>query len=234
MFIPKANAGTTFNYRNKKVNIFGNYNYAYRKGLNHLYLDRNFYDHGDFAGQRSERQLLPVSHLFPTMEELEPIFFPSKKTIIGFVVNGNFNEFTRKTDNNATVIDAQEQPVSTFQTTAGNNDDINNVFANINFKHSFDSTGRELTADFDYGSFTTASISYNGTKYFYPDGTPLQADYILDGDQEGKLVLKTAKVDYVNPLKNKARLEVGGKISFVSSDNDAKFFDVSSGTPQVM
>ena len=40
---PKANAGTTFNYRNKKVNIFGNYNYAYRIGLNHLFLDRNFY-----------------------------------------------------------------------------------------------------------------------------------------------------------------------------------------------
>ena len=229
---PKANAGTTFNYRNKKVNIFGNYNYSYRKGLNHLYLDRNFYDHGDFAG----RDLKDNFARFPFSSHNGRIgadFFPSKKTIIGFVVNGNFSEFTRKTDNNATVIDAQEQPVSTFQTTAGNDDDINNVFANINFKHSFDSTGRELTTDFDYGSFKTASISYNGTKYYHPDGTPLQADYILNGDQAGKLVLKTAKFDYVNPLKNKARWEAGGKISFVSSDNDAKFFDVSSGTPQV-
>ena len=51
--------------------------------------------------------------------------------------------------------------------------------------------------------------------------------------RHGKLVLKTAKIDYVNPLKNKARLEAGGKISFVSSDNDAKFFDASSGTPVV-
>ena len=52
-----------------------------------------------------------------------------------------------------------------------------------------------------------------------------------DGDQDGQLTLKTAKVDYVHPLKNKAKLEAGGKISFVSSDNDAKFFDVSSGVP---
>src|SRR5688572_1619496 len=229
---PKANAGTTFNYRNKKINIFGNYNYSYRKGLNHLYLDRNFYDNGDFAG----RDLKDNFARFPFSSHNGRIgadFFPSKKTIIGFVVNGNFSDLTRKTDNNATVIDAQGQPVSTFQTTAGNDDDINNVFANINFKHSFDSTGRELTTDFDYGSFQTASISYNNTKYYYPDGTPLQPDYILDGDQAGKLILKTAKVDYVNPLKNKARLEAGGKISFVSSDNDAKFFDASSGTPVV-
>jgi len=229
---PKANAGTTFNYRNKKINIFGNYNYSYRKGLNHLYLDRNFYDHGNFEG----RDLKDNFARFPVSSHSTRFgadFFPSKKTIIGFVVNGTFTDLTRKTDNNAIVIDAQGQPVSTFQTSAGNDDDINNVFANINFKHSFDSTGREITADFDYGTFKTASISYNGTKYFYPDGTPMRPDYVLDGDQVGKLVLKTAKFDYVHPLKNQLRLEAGGKISFVSSDNDAKFFDASSGTPVV-
>ena len=47
---PKANTGLTFNYRNKKVNIFGNYNYVYRKNLNHLILNRNFYEHGVFTG----------------------------------------------------------------------------------------------------------------------------------------------------------------------------------------
>ena len=229
---PKANAGTTFNYRDKGINVFGNYNYSYRKGLNHLYLDRNFYDNGNFQG----RDLKDNFARFPFNSHnarLGADFFPSKKTIIGFVVNGNFTAFTRKTDNDATVIDENGQTVSTFQTAAGNDDHINNVFGNINFKHSFDSTGRELTTDFDYGSFENASLSYNGTKYYYPDGTPMQDDYILDGDQVGKLTLKTAKFDYVHPLKNKSRLEAGGKISFVSSDNDAKFFDVSSGAPQV-
>ena len=227
---PKANAGTTFNYRNKKVNIFGNYNYAYRKGLNHLFLDRNFYENGNFLG----RDLKDNYARFPFNSHTARAgadFFPSKKTIIGFVVNGNFNHIRRTTDNVARVIDAAEQPVSSFETRAGNNDHFKNVFTNINFKHSFDSTGKELTADVDYGVFKSNSLSYNGTKYYKNDGTQLQNDYMLNGDQDGKLTLKTAKVDYVNPLKNKAKLEAGGKISFVSSDNDAKFFDVSSGTP---
>ena len=227
---PKANAGTTFNYRNKKVNIFGNYNYAYRKGLNHLFLDRNFYENGNFQG----RDLKDNYARFPFNSHTARAgadFFPSKKTIIGFVVNGNFNHLIRTTDNVARVIDAGEQPVSTFETRAGNNDHFKNVFTNINFKHSFDSTGKELTADVDYGVFKSNSLSYNGTKYYKNDGTSLQNDYVLNGDQDGKLTLKTAKIDYVNPLKNKAKLEAGGKISFVSSDNDAKFFDVSSGTP---
>ena len=228
---PKANAGTTFNYRNKKVNLFGNYNYGYRKGLNHLYLDRNFYENGNFKG----RDLKDNFARFPfnsNVVRLGADFFPNKKTIIGFVVNANFNHFKRTTDNNATVIDEAGQPVSTFQTRAGNNDHFNNVVANVNFKHSFDSTGRELTADFDYGEFNSNSLSYNVTNYYKTDGTPLQDDYRLDGDQDGKLKLKTGKVDYVHPLKNKAKIEAGGKISFVSSDNDAKFFDVSSGIPE--
>lgn len=227
---PKANTGTTFNYRNKKVNLFGNYNYAYRKGLNHLFLDRNFYENGNFVG----RDLKDNFARFPFNSHTGRFgadFFPSKKTIIGFVVNGNFNHFTRKTDNVARVMDAGDQPVSTFQTRAGNNDHANNIFANINFKHRFDSTGRELTTDIDYGSFKTNSLSYNSTSYYKNDGSPLQDNYKLDGDQDGKLTLKTAKVDYVHPLKNKAKLEAGGKISFVASDNDAKFFDVSSGVP---
>src|SRR5436190_13752457 len=222
---PKANAGTTFNYRNKKVNLFGKYNYAYRKGLNHLFLDRNFYDNGNFHG----RDLKDNYARFPFNSHVVRLgadFFPSKKTIVGFVVNGNFNHFTRKTDNVARVLDAMDQPVSSFQTTAGNNDNVNNLFANINFKHSFDSTGKELTADIDYGSFTSNSVSYNSTSYYNNDGSPLQDNYILDGDQDGKLTLRTARLDYVHPLKNKAKVEAGGKISFVSSDNDAKFFDV--------
>src|SRR5690606_10651218 len=47
---PKANAGASFNYRNKKVNVFGNYNYGYRVGLNHLILDRNFFEDGVYNG----------------------------------------------------------------------------------------------------------------------------------------------------------------------------------------
>ncbi|MDE3253288.1 MAG: TonB-dependent receptor family protein, partial [Bacteroidota bacterium] len=70
------------------------------------------------------------------------------------------------------------------------------------------------------------------TKYYKLSGSPLQPDYILDGDQGGRLVLKTAKFDFINPLSGGAKIETGFKTSYVSSDNDAKFFDLSSGTPQ--
>jgi len=228
---PKTNAGGTFNYRNKKINLFGNYSYAYRIGLNHLLLDRNFYENGIYNGGdlKDNYSKSPVSS---NTARIGMDIFPSKKTIIGFVVNGNFNHFTRKNDNSSTVLNPQRAATSTFNSFASNNDHVNNAVANINFKHTFDSTGKELTADVDYGVYDSKSLTVNATNYYKLDGTQLQPNYILNGDQNGELTLRTAKVDYVNPLGKGSKWEAGVKTSFVSSDNDAKFYDVSNGTPQ--
>ena len=227
---PKANAGATFNYRNKNLNLFGNYSYSYRELLNHLILDRNFFENGKFTGQdkKDNYAKMPLS---ANNFRFGADFFPSKKTIIGFVVNGNFNHFRRNNDNNSLVIDEFKNPTYTFQTNARNNDHFKNLIGNINFKHTFDSTGKELTADIDYGVYKTNSLSSTATSYYNLDGSSMQPDYILNGDQDGKLILRTAKADYVNPLGKGAKFEAGFKTSYVSSDNDAKFFDVSSGTP---
>jgi hypothetical protein len=227
---PKANTGVTFNYRNKKLNMFGNYNYGYRQMLNHLILDRNFYSNGIYNGGDLKDNYGKMT--FPNhAARFGMDFFPGKKTIVGFVVNANFNHFKRTATNTSTVIDPQHQPSSTFESIGRNNDHGTNVVANVNFKHTFDSTGKELTADLDYGRYTSNSLSRNGTRYYRLDGSKLIPDYILDGDQHGILTFKTGKIDYVNPIGKSAKIEAGLKTSFVSSDNDAKFYDVSSGTP---
>jgi iron complex outermembrane recepter protein len=227
----KANSGATFNYRNKKVNIFGNYNYAYRVGLNHLFLDRQFFENGKYNGG-DLKDNYSKSPFNSNTARVGADFFIDKKTIIGFVVNGNFNHYRRFNTNNSIVIDDQKTPINTFQSNATNNDHGNNVVGNINLKHKFDSTGKELSIDLDHGFYNSASLTVNATKYYKLDGSGLQPDYILNGDQKGKLNFTTAKADFVNPLKGGAKFETGFKISFVSSDNDAKFFDVSSGVPE--
>ncbi|MEO8415091.1 MAG: outer membrane beta-barrel family protein [Ginsengibacter sp.] len=228
---PKSNAGMNFNYRNKKVNVFGNYNYAYRKGLNHLILDRNFYTNGVFNGEDKKDNYTTFPLNF-NVARLGADFFLDKKSIIGFVVNSNFIIYHNFNTNNSTVIDKQKNSSYTFQTHENSSSDNNNTVANINFKHTFDSTGKELTADLDYGVYRSYALTNNATNYYKLDGSILQPAYILLGNQHGKLTLKTAKADYVNPLKNGSKLEAGFKTSDVSSDNDAKFFDASSGTPQ--
>lgn len=105
---PKSNAGLTFNHRNKKINLFGNYSYGYRKNLNHLILDRNFFDDNKVysGGDLKDNYTTAPFHFHNTRFGID--LFPSKKTIIGAVVSANFNNFSRKTINASDVIDAQK------------------------------------------------------------------------------------------------------------------------------
>jgi iron complex outermembrane recepter protein len=229
---PKTNAGTTFNYRNKSVNIFGNYTYNYRKNLNHLIINRNFYKNGVLTGS-DDKDNLGIMPSNAHNARLGADFFPSQKTIIGFVVNTNFNHFRRRAEIGTMVNDQDNQPDFRFLSIGTNNDHIKNSVANLNFKHRFDSTGRELTADVDYGIFNSGSLTRTSSSFYNLNGTPKSEDDILDGDQQGKLKLRTAKADYVNPLKKGAKFELGFKTSYVSSDNDAKFFNVYPGQTEV-
>ncbi|HAI83476.1 MAG TPA: TonB-dependent receptor, partial [Chitinophagaceae bacterium] len=118
----KVGAGVTLNYRNKKVNVFGSNNTAYRKGLNQLLLDRNFYTN---AGQFTGSDYKDNYGRFPILSNNFRIgadYFPSKRTVIGIVLNGSGVGIERMNDNNAVVFDQQGKPASTFYTIATNND----------------------------------------------------------------------------------------------------------------
>lgn len=226
---PKANAGINFNYRNKKVNLFGGYNYSYRMNLNHLLLDRNFYTNGQFTGQDLKDNYTKIPLYLNTLR-FGADFYPNKKTVYGFVVNSNLNAFKPYNNNSSVVIGSNKQALYTFNTQTKNDNKNKNIAANFNIKHTFDTAGRELSADIDYAYFNTDNSSRVSTQYHNLDGTPMQPDYILDGFQEGNLNLATVKADYVNPLKKKAKIETGFKTSLVSADNDARFFNMSSGS----
>jgi iron complex outermembrane receptor protein len=227
---PKANTGINFNHRNKKLNLFGGYNFSYRMGLNHLLLDRNFYTDGQFTGQDLKDNYTKIPLYLNTIR-FGADFYPTKKTVYGFVINSNLNSFKPHNNNSSVVIGSNKQPLYTFNTQTDNNNENKNIAVNFNFKHCFDSTGREITADVDYAYFNIDNFSRVSTQYHKLDGTPMQPDYILDGFQDGNLNLVTAKTDYVKPLKKKARIETGFKTSFVKADNDAQFYDMSSGVP---
>ena len=222
---PKINTGGSFNYRNKSMNFFGSYNYAYREHLNNLIINRNFYEDGVFKGSddKDNYAFMPIRS---QNMRFGADFFPSKKTTIGFVINSNFNRFNRRSEILTVVNDETGQADFNFLSFGTNNDRFSNGMANINFKHQFDSLGRELTADVDYGIYQSRSLTRTASSFYELNGTPKKEDDILDGDQDGDLRFQTAKVDYVNPLKKGAKFEIGFKTSKVSSDNDAKFYNV--------
>jgi len=221
---PKANGGINLNYRDKKINLFGNYNYGYRMGLNHLLLDRNFYDNNAFNGKDEKDNFTKIPVNFHTIR-LGTDYSPNAKTILGFSLTSNLSTIEPFNRNSSIVFDKIRNPIFTFNTSTDNHNQNNNVVVNINFKRTLDSTGREITADVDYGLYSTLGTSINSTKYYQLNGSVLKPDYTLLGIQEGLLDFITAKADYTHPISPSMKWEAGFKTSLVSSDQDAKFFE---------
>jgi len=96
---------------------------------------------------------------------------------------------------------------------------------NFNLRHTFDSTGRELSADLDFLQYSSTKnqLFDNGT--FNPDWTKKYNDQ-LAGELPSDIKVYSAKTDYSQTIKKGIKLETGLKLSYVTSDNNANYFNV--------
>ena len=225
----KNNNNFSINHRNKKVNIFANYGYAYREFYNHLVLDRKFYD----DNQNFQKAYLQDNFLkFNFRNHIAKAgmdYYMNDKNVIGFSVGFVSNKFDPKGDNSSTVLGSNSLPESTFTSQNRSNDHWKNASFNLNHKYTIDSLGSELTTDFDYINYANTSLQNFYTRTYEVDGS-LRSSDLLKGDITGKLNIFSLKSDLTKAFKNNWKLESGVKASFVKADNDMQFFDASSGT----
>ncbi|OSZ82008.1 hypothetical protein CAP35_01690 [Chitinophagaceae bacterium IBVUCB1] len=226
---PKLGGGFSLNYRNKKFNMNASYNYAHRKAFNHLTLYRSFYDKGVFQNAYDQDNMakygLDVHNAALGMD-----YSISKKTSIGLNMNTDITGFDINGNNNSKILDANKHIQSYFTTINRSANTNQNYAANINLRHKFDSTGKELSVDADYGTFTAGRDQHFTTRYINTNGQDYLPKYLLMGDLNGTTTIRSVKTDYIHPLQNNLRLEAGAKWSYVTQDNNVQFFDQSNGT----
>ncbi len=224
----KTNQGVQVNHRGKKINLFGSYNYVHRSEASKLDIYREFFEDQTYIGaydQKNRFGFILNNH----SARIGMDYYVSPKTIVGIVANGFANDINRTVDNKAGVLDEIRQPASSFLTKATTGTNRYNGSANLNLKHTLDSLGREITADFDYISYQTTDIQDYTTNYYNLQSEPTRSPYLLYGDLDGVLTIQSAKVDYTQPLTGiKGKLDAGLKSSLVKADNDLQFFDRSN------
>jgi len=224
-----AGEGLNVNYRNKKFNLFASYNHSDRQGFNHLTLHRNFYANDVFSGAYDQdNNFVYRSHNNVATAGMD--YNLSKKTVIGFVVNGGSYITDRPGNNFSNVIDSATQlPVSHFTTKSTSRNNHANYAANVNLRHNFDSSGKTLSVDADYASYGGTGHQRYTTAYYEQDGTQSGIPSVLLGELKGITQIRSFKADYVNPLKGNAKFEAGIKTSYVTADNSPTFYDIVNG-----
>jgi iron complex outermembrane recepter protein len=222
------------NYRHGKWNLFGSYNYNTRMNFNINEITRLFRaDNGKGAVTDSFVQYAYGRNPYISNAWRGGVDYNiSQKTTIGVLFSGNFGHRNNKVNalsrDNVTSIYAPDGTLrSEVHTYTKENDKWNEISANFNIKHTFDSLGREITFDADSYTFTTDN-QQNFDVISTGEVNALQQNNIArDFD------IKSAKFDYTHPLSKTAKFEAGAKSSYVNSGNDIMFYNIISGKPVV-
>ncbi len=212
-------AGISLNNRNRLVNLFGNYNYNNSLYYNYMNLYRTVLD--TLFDQHGTTKVHNQSHNFKVGMD----YTINKKSTVGLMVNGNLSDLS--------ILNISRTPISYKPTgvvnkilAADNSSKAkrNNVNANLNYRYA-DSAGRELNMDADYGLYRIKNDQYQPNYYFTPSGGNLIDSRIYNMLAPTDIDIFTFKTDYEQNFK-KGRLGLGGKVSYVNSDNDFQRYNV--------
>ena len=226
----KLSESANFNYRKNKINLFTNLGYSHRENFQNLDIQRKFID----AGTKEVKSLFDQTGRIREGGEsfngkLGIDFFATKKTTLGAVVNSFYNPGHFSSRSDVAIYDPFRVLLSNTISNTSNERKWKNLGANLNFRHVFDSTGRELTMDADYLSYNSTNAQDLFNDYYRPDGSPSEKSDTLLGSLPQNIKIYTAKADYVHPLKGNVKFEAGIKTSFVKTDNNAIYDNLLNG-----
>jgi len=212
--------GIIASLKTSKFNLFGSYNYSY----DHSAFHRTSYRRVDFNGattyydRRSEDPSIANYNSYRAGID----YSISKNQQIGFVYNGNLNNWRRDADGPTYLRNGSEQITATVQnhniTTEPNR---NNTF-NLNYKTSLDTLGSTISVDADYAAYRNNSSGFQDNRLFDLSGNATQPQQSLRFSQPSNINIKSIKADLIIPVKT-VKLLAGLKYASVKTDNNFEY-----------
>lgn len=220
--IPKSQNNFTFNYKHNKINFFGSYLPNFFRGRQNLTINRNFYDaQGNKDGSSDLITRFQLGNFNQTLR-LGLDYQPNKKNIFGIVMSGFVFEGRPTPTSISTIKDNNNTILSSLVSNTKNNTSFRNFTGNLNWKHNFDSAGKELTADIDYVTYNNTSDLLLTTDVYNGAGNKVGPTILLDGHIPSLINIWSFRSDYVQPYKG-GRFEAGVKSSIVENDNEVDY-----------
>ncbi len=219
---PKINEGLNFNYRTGKVNLFTNLSHNYRKGFGNLSIQRNFFEEASKNISVSFDQKSRLNNSNNALNgKMGADYFANKNTTYGVVFSGFSIAGADRNSTISLLSDAQKNLKSQTKSTTWAEEIWKNFSTNVNFRRVLDTSGKEVTADFDYSTYDSKNNQSLSNYYFDAAGKTIQKGDTLNGFLPQLIKIYSGRMDYLQPLKKGARLEAGLKSSIVRTDNNA-------------
>ena len=215
----KYNAGLSLNHRNAKVNFFGTYNYNNNINENRLKIYRTVLD--SIFDQNGLMKVKMTSHNFKAGFD----YFIDKKSTFGVILNGNFAtpEFSNYSH---TEISKRGSNTIDRILIADNTNDMKRDNVNVNLNYTYNNpNGRSLVLNADYGYYDLNSDQHQPNDYYDATGQVKMSSVVYRMIAPTNINIYSIKGDYEQNFK-KGKLGYGGKLGYVTSDNDFRRYNV--------
>ncbi|MEO6452753.1 MAG: TonB-dependent receptor [Ginsengibacter sp.] len=218
---PKANGSVNLNYRDKKINLFGNA--GINRGNYHNRIDIYRIQNDTLFDQISTNISRDKSYSLKAGTD----YFIDNKNTIGIMISGNIsdNEWG-STGRTLVSYNPTGQYVKTLVATNAVPGHRTNMNTNLNYRY-IDTTGKEINFDGDYGLFRGTGRSFQPNYYTDAAGNSLYST-INRNHTPTDIDIYTAKVD-VEMNKWKGKLGYGAKTAYVKTKNAFEFFTDQNG-----
>jgi iron complex outermembrane recepter protein len=217
----KYNTGLNINNRTKNVNVFANYNYNYLNNRIDFRTYRKLLD--STFDLKADRGFTNSTHGFKTGIDI----FQNKTTTWGFLVTGNLSKVNSDgTSDNIISSNATNGIVKILESNSTQYGRDNNVNFNANYKYA-NAKNNVLNIDADFGTFKLTRNLYQPNVYYDATKTNVLKEVNYNLISLANINIYSFKTDYEQPFA-KGTIGIGGKFSYVVSDNNFKRYDVFS------
>lgn len=197
----KFNSSLDMNYRNGKFNVFGSYSNNISKNANHGFIDRVDQDTYQTVDLLSDRK----SHIFKVGLDF---YLNDKNTISVFtnqnIYNGGMNAGTNILYSNTSFLD---------QLIINDNENDSKQY-NFDYKLDFAKEGRNIELEVDYNIYDSDGRTNN----LFSGTSVTRPNFFEITDTERNRT--TINLDYVDPLSETAKLELGLQARLFNSTID--------------
>ncbi|MCI4668268.1 MAG: TonB-dependent receptor [Bacteroidia bacterium] len=220
----RYNGSITANFRNKKVNVFGNYTGVIGTRYNFFISERN--QNGfEFEQEREGRSPFTNSNFKAGVD-----YFINDNSTIGVMVNGFYNPGENNDSSRTTIYNNGNFESNLIALSIGEKTN-NNINTNINYAFN-NKKGTTWNVDLDYGNFYLLNESAQPNSFFNESITEVDSFNQFNTIAERSIDIGTLKIDHERKLK-KGKLGAGFKSALVRTDNDFRFLNLNQQTNEL-
>ena len=220
-----------FNYRDKKINIFGSYGYTSRT------FGREQHDYITYANPgNSSYWDSPGYNVIKSISSNYKVgadYQISDNQVLGLLVTG-YNRTGSTITNTPTTVtsNGRNTPDSTLLTSGNTNGKGNRYDFNLNYNIKLDTAGKSLNIDLDYSPYRSKPLQYVDNTTFLPSGIPSSNDFHIYTASLQHINIYTGKLDYNYKIGKLWTLTSGLKYSSIDTKNNFDFYD-NSGSSKI-